>query len=337
MTALTAPSNAMTDVGGLQLFALDATAEYGARVAARLEVPLSPHQERVFEDGEHKTRPLASVMRRDVFVIQSLYADAAQSVNDKLCRLLFFVGALKDAGADRVTVVAPYLCYARKDQKTQPQDPVITKYVAELFEAAGADAVITIDVHNVAAFQNAFRCRTDHLEAWPLFVEHFAETARHEDVVVMSPDIGGVKRADQVRRALAEATHREPGFAIMEKRRSGGVVSGDLLAGDVANRTVILIDDMISTGTTLRRAAHACRDAGAKRVFAAATHGLLHDGALDVLSDSAFEGTLITDTVRARSLADGAAAVALIAAAKLTVLDSTGLIADAIAASHTGQ
>jgi len=324
----------MTGTGGLQLFALNATAEYGARVAGRLEVPLSPHEERAFEDGEHKTRPLTDVGRRDVFVIQSLHADAVQSVNDRLCRLLFFVGALKDAGADRVTVVAPYLCYARKDQKTKPNDPVTTKYVAKLFEAVGADAVITLDVHNVAAFQNAFRCRTDHLEAWPLFVGHFAETARREDVAVVSPDIGGVKRADQVRRALAAATRREPGFAFMEKRRSGGVVSGDLLAGDVANRTAILVDDLISTGTTLRRAARACREAGAKRVFAAATHGLLQEGAVPVLGDPAFDGTVITDTVRSpRLVSDPAAA----AAAKLTILDSTGLMADAISASHTGR
>ena len=100
---------------------------------------LGTHEERGFEDGEHKIRPLIEVRRRDVFVIHSLYGDAEQSPNDKLCRLLFFIGALKDAGAERVTAVVPYLCYARKDRRTQSRDPVTTKYVARLFEACGAN------------------------------------------------------------------------------------------------------------------------------------------------------------------------------------------------------
>lgn len=141
------------------LFALQSTRELGDRVAAALGVPLSPHEERGFEDGEHKVRPLVSVRGHDVFVLQSLYGDADQSPNDKLCRLLFFTGALKDAGAARVTVVAPYLCYSRKERKTKSRDPVTTRYVASLFEAVETDCVVTLDVHNVAAFQNAFHCR----------------------------------------------------------------------------------------------------------------------------------------------------------------------------------
>ena len=125
---------------GLTLFAIGASREYGARVAQHLDFVLGEHEERAFEDGEHKIRPLVEVRRQDVFVIHSLYGDAEQSPNDKLCRLLFFIGALKDAGAERVTAVTPYLCYARKDRRTQPRDPITTKYVARLFEACGADA-----------------------------------------------------------------------------------------------------------------------------------------------------------------------------------------------------
>jgi ribose-phosphate pyrophosphokinase len=136
---------------GLSLFAVGATRDYGERVAQHLELILGTHDERGFEDGEHKIRPLAEVRRQDVFVMHSLYGDAEQSPNDKLCRLLFFIGALKDAGAERITAVDPYLCYARKDRRTQPRDPITTKYVACLFEACGADAVMTFDVHNVAA------------------------------------------------------------------------------------------------------------------------------------------------------------------------------------------
>ena len=123
-------------MSGLTLFAVGGTRDYGERVAQHLELILGAHEERAFEDGEHKIRPLAEVRRQDVFVIHSLYGDAEQSPND---RLLFFIGALKDAGAERVTAVVPYLCYARKDRRTQPRDPITTKYVACLFEACGAD------------------------------------------------------------------------------------------------------------------------------------------------------------------------------------------------------
>ena len=135
-------------------------------MGARLAIDPSPHEERECEDGEHKARPLISVRGKNVFVVQSLYGDDRQSGNDKLCRLLFSIDALKDAAAARVTAVVPYLAYARKDRKTKPRDPVTTRYVAALFEAVGIDTVMTLDVHNLAAFQNAFRCRPEHLEAF---------------------------------------------------------------------------------------------------------------------------------------------------------------------------
>ena len=157
----------------MTLFVLNSSRTFGEQVSLRLALEPGLHEEREFEDGEHKARPLISVRGKNAFVIQSLYADHQQSGNDKLCRLLFFIGALKDAAAARVTAVVPYLAYARKDRKTKPRDPVTTRYVAALFEAVGTDAVMTLDVHNLAAFQNAFRCRTEHLEANMLFVEHF--------------------------------------------------------------------------------------------------------------------------------------------------------------------
>jgi ribose-phosphate pyrophosphokinase len=144
----------------------------------------------------------ANVRDRDVFVIQSLYADQQQSVNDKLCRLLFFVGALRDAFARRVTLILPYLCYARADQKVEPGDPVIIRYVAALLEAVGVDRVVALDVHNVAALENAFRIPTEHLQAAPLFVRHFASLLARHDLVVVAPDAGGIKRAERFREAL---------------------------------------------------------------------------------------------------------------------------------------
>jgi ribose-phosphate pyrophosphokinase len=123
----------------------------------------------------------------DVFVVQSLYGDSGQSVNDKLCRLLFFVGALHDAAAAHITAVVPYLCYARKDRKTKFRDPVTTRYVAALLEAVGVDRVVTLDVHNLAAYQNAFRCATEHLEARMLFVAYFAPLLRKEETTCSHP------------------------------------------------------------------------------------------------------------------------------------------------------
>ncbi len=312
------------------LFALEGSRRYGERVASCLEWPLSAHEERSFEDGEHKIRPLVEVSRRDVFVIHSLDGSAAASPNDKLCRLLFFIGALKDAGAARVAAVVPYLCYARKDQRSQSRDPVTTKYVARMFEACGVDAIMTFDVHNRAAFENAFRIPTANLEAMPLFVEHFAGLLRHHKVAVVSPDIGGAKRAERFRRALGAALGDEPSAGFVDKQRAGGVVTGDLFVGDVRGRAAILFDDLISTGTTLRRAAAKCREAGAARIFAAATHGLFIGDAPAVLNAAEFDGIVVGDTVRS------AAEVAGALPARVTVLDTSRLVGEAIALTHAG-
>jgi len=318
------------DADGFVLFALDASRAYGEAVAGPLGIPLSAHEERGFEDGEHKARPLVSVRNRDVYVIHSLYGDGAQSVNDKLCRLLFFVGALRDASAARITVVAPYLCYARKDRKTKFRDPVTTRYVACLFEAVGADRVVTCDVHNLAAFQNAFRCPTDHLEARMLFVEHFAPLLVEEDVIVLSPDEGGLKRANAFRDALGLVLGREIAMGFMEKRRSRGVVSGEALFAEVRGRTAVIIDDLISSGTTLRRTAEAAMERGAKTVQAAATHGLFMAGADAALGNPALSKIVVTDTVPPFRLD------AALAKKKLVVLDTAPLVAEAIRRIHRG-
>jgi len=312
------------------LFALDASRAFGEQVAARLGIALSSHEEREFEDGEHKARPLVSVRGRDVFVLHSLYADHRQSGNDKLCRLLFFIGALKDAAAASVTAIVPYLTYARKDRKSKPRDPVTTRYVAALFEAVGTDAVLTMDVHNLAAYQNAFRCRTEHLEANGLFVAHFAPLLRQRAVVVVAPDAGGIKRADQFRQRLAQALDRPVGAAFAEKYRSEGVVSGDLLVGAVDGRDAIIIDDLISSGTTLARTAKACRAHGAARVFAAATHGLFMGEAEAILAEPALERIVVTDTVPPFRIEQGALKH------KVDVLGSAALFAAAIDRLHGG-
>lgn len=306
------------------VFALAATAGFGERVAHAAGLTLAPHEERAFEDGEHKVRPLVNVRGRDVYVIQSLHGEPGQSPNDKLCRLLFFIGALKDASAATATAVVPYLAYARKDRKTQARDPVTLQYVARLFEAAGTDRVVTLDVHNLAAFQNAFRCRTEHLEARLLFVRHLLPLIGDAPVAVVSPDAGGVKRAERFRSALVDALGRAVPLAFMEKTRALDVVSGERLVGDVEGRTVVVLDDLISTGTTMLRAARACRAAGAGPIHAVATHGLFVGDAATVLDDPVLESVLVTDALPPFRLPEA------LTARKLTVLSAAPLIAEAV-------
>ena len=312
------------------LFGLGSSAPFGAQVAAGLGLQLAPHEEREFEDGEHKARTLAPVIGRAVYVIHSLHGDMQQSANDKLCRMLFFIASLRDAGAASVTAVAPYLAYSRKDRRTKPFDPVITRYVGAMFQAAGADAMLTLDVHNLAAYENAFSCRTEHIEAAPLFVAHLAPLLG-EQVVVVAPDAGAIKRADQLRQLLALAGI-EAGSALAEKYRSGGVLTGSLLVGELEGRTALIFDDLVSSGETLLRTARACRDKGASSVLAAATHGVFSAGAATALADPAIDGIYVTDSVAPGRLAGSGAD------AKLTVLPCAQLFADAIRAFHaTGE
>ncbi|GAA4254521.1 ribose-phosphate diphosphokinase [Azospirillum formosense] len=315
---------------GILLFDLDPDWGHGARIARHLEVPVSLHEERGFEDGELKVRPLVGVRNRDVYVVQSLHGDAERSVHDKLCRLLFFVGAVKDASAASVTVVAPYLAYARKDRRTKPRDPVTLRYLAGMMEAVGVDRVVAVDVHNDAAFENAFRCRTEHLEARKLFAAHLAPLVGQGGVSVVSPDVGGVKRAERLRESLEHALGRDVGLAFMEKTRSGGVVRGGTLVGDVQGRTVAILDDLISTGTTMMRAASACRAAGGGPVFALATHGLFVGGAPTVVASPLFDHVVVTDTLPPFRLPEK------LVSRRVTVLPTAPLLAEAIARIHGG-
>jgi len=280
----------------LRLFALKASTELGAGISTALGEPLAAHEEREFEDGEHKARPLDAVNGADVYVVQSLHSGPQESANDKLCRLLFFIGAIKDAGAARVTAITPYLCYARKDRRTKPNDPVTTRYIAGMFESVGTDCVVTLEVHNPVAFENAFRCRTIALTGTPLFVD-YAKTLGDEKLSVISPDAGGMKRAELLREALEAALGRPAGKGLAEKHRSAGVVSGDLFVGDVAGTTALIVDDLISTGNTLLRAARSARKSGAKRVIALVTHGLFMKGAAEVIGDPAIDQLVVTDAV----------------------------------------
>jgi ribose-phosphate pyrophosphokinase len=330
----------------LLLFALEHSHVLGNAIAQQLGLALTPHEERVFEDGEHKARPLQSVRGRSCYVLHSLYGEPSQSVNDKLSRLLFFIATLKDSAAKDVTAVVPYLAYARKDRKTQPRDPVTLRYLAQLFEAVGTDALLVLEVHNPAAFQNAFRCNTEALDCTSLFaaklVDQLGELSHVQlgdllgdrladaAVAVVSPDAGGVKRAALFRQKLAHSLGRSVTMGFVEKFRSAGVLSGELLVGEVNGRHVLLFDDLISSGQTLLRAARVCHQQGATAVWALAAHGLFNADAESVLSDPMIERVFITDSVPLRLTAGSALAN------KLEVVSCAGLFAEAIRRCHEG-
>lgn len=312
------------------LFAPGTGKGFGAAVAGLLGQSLAALEERDFEDGEHKLRPLESVRDRDVYLLQSFYRDWRHSPNDKLVRLLWLAGALRDAGAARITLVAPYLCFARKDRRSQPRDPVSLRYLAQIIEAIGIARVVSCDVHNIAAFQNAFRIPAEDVSALSLFAPALADLVGPRAVVVVAPDTGGMLRAEALRGRLERVLGRPVARAIMEKRRSGGIVSGDHLAGDVADRVAVLLDDLISTGTTLDRAARACRAHGASAVYACATHGLFSANAAGTFAAMPLDGLVITDTV-----GDVAPPPAL--GPRLQRLSAAPLVAAAIRRLHEGR
>ncbi|KTC78009.1 ribose-phosphate diphosphokinase [Legionella brunensis] len=314
---------------GIKLFALNASLDWGQKIASHLQLGQpSLHEEKEFEDGEHKVRSLENVRGQDVFLVQSLFSDAKESVNDKLCRLLFFIGALKDASAKQITAVIPYFAYARKDSKTQPRDPLTLRYIAQLFEAIGTDKILTLDVHNLAAFQNAFRIPTDHLEGRVLFAPYIANLVKNEEITVISPDDGGIKRAEQFRETLSVLLNRDISKAFLDKKRNTeGVSSSHEIVGEIKDGVVIIVDDIISTGSTISLAAETLHKKGIKRIIVCATHGIFAEEANKTLVQSHLEKIIITNSVTSYHLQKNLLK-------NMVTLDSSPLFAKAIRQIH---
>jgi ribose-phosphate pyrophosphokinase len=253
-------------------------------------------EERRFAGGEFSLRPLVTIENRDVCVVQTLAPTAEAPIAARLVRLLFLLGALRDAGARARIAVIPYLAYARQERRTEACEPVHTRYVAELLEAAGMTHLVALDVHDLAALDNSFRVPVDHLTARPLFVDWLAEQQLSDPLAVAAPDIGGIKRAQLFREHLEKRLGRAIELLFMEKRRAAGHLSGHQIVGHAAGRHVLLIDDLCATGETLLRAAAAFHDAGALRVWAAITHVASTEGLHALCANPHLSQVVVTDS-----------------------------------------
>ena len=243
-----------------------------------------------FSDGENFVSIYETVRGSDVFVVQS----TSSPVNDNLMELLIMIDALKRASAGRITAVMPYFGYARQDRKTKPRDPISAKLVANMLTAAGADRVLTMDLH-ASQIQGFFDIPVDNLLGNPVFVDYYAKKfgSKAEDMVVVSPDVGSVARA----RTFAQKLHMN--LAIVDKRRQKANSSEVMnIIGEVEGKHVILLDDMVDTGGSLCHAAKALVDIGkAKSVTACATHGLLSGPAIQRIADSVIDEVVFLDTI----------------------------------------
>lgn len=271
----------------IRLFALNSNKPLAEKISDYLNIPLSSCDVRRFADGEVQIDIEDSVRNDVVFVIQSTSAPA----NEMLMELLIFVDALKRASAKEINVVIPYFGYSRQDRKARSRQPITAKLVANLLEAAGVDRVITVDLH-ASQIQGFFDIPSDHLAASSAIEKYIMKNLDIKDVVIVSPDHGGVKRARNVARSI------DAPIAVIDKRRPKPNVSEvNFIIGDVTDKICIMVDDMVDTAGTLTGGAQALMDKGAREVYAICVHGVLSDPANERIRNSVIKKMVITDSI----------------------------------------
>ena len=273
----------------IKIFAANSCPHVAAQMAKILGLPVGKSEVTTFSDGEISVSIGESVRGSDVFVVQS----TCSPVNNNIMELLIMLDAFKRASAGRITAVIPYFGYARQDRKAKARDPISAKLCADLIAAAGADRVLTMDLH-APQIQGFFDIPVDHLLGGPILIPHFDERfPNKEDIVIVSPDLGSVGRA----RKFAERF--DAPLAIIDKRRPKANVSEVMnIIGDVRGKSAIIVDDLIDTAGTLCNAAGALVEkGGAKEVFACATHGVLSGAAISRLEQSVIKELVILDTI----------------------------------------
>ena len=278
----------------LKIFSGSAHPQFAENICMNLGIPLSASKHFRFSDGEIGVSIEESVRGADVFVVQPTCAPA----NEHLIELLIIVDALKRASAYRINLVMPYFGYARQDRKTRSREPITAKLIANLLQKAGADRVITADLH-AGQIQGFFDIPVDHLIGGPLLASYFRKVLSQEvedkRVTVVSPDIGGVVRARKFAEQIGNAD-----LAIVDKRRSHEVANSCEvmeIIGNVEGRTAILVDDIIDTAGTMVKAAEALLERGASEVYACATHGVLSGPAIERIRESKIKKLVVSDTI----------------------------------------
>ncbi len=303
--------------GDLKILTGSANEPLAGAICEKLCCSLTPAMCERFSDGEIRIEIGNSVRGGDVFVIQSL----SEPVNDHLMQLCLMLDALKRASAGGITAVIPYYGYARQDRKVSPRAPISAKLVADFISLAGAQRVVTVDLH-AGQIQGFFNCPVDNLFASRVLLEPLQDM--HRDVVVVSPDAGGVERARNYAKRIGAP------LAIIDKRRDRpNQASATHVIGDVQDKIAVLVDDIIDTAGTMSAAAQVLLSDGAREVYACATHGVLSGPALERLNHSVFKRVIVTDTICAPDK--------LIACPKLEVVSVAGLLADTIRNIHTGS
>ena len=279
----------LTHGKNIKVFTGNSHPELANEIAKILGVPMGASKVSTFSDGEISVDINETVRGAEVFIVQS----TCSPVNNNLMELLIMIDAFKRASAGRINAVIPYYGYARQDRKAKSRDPITAKLVADLLTAAGADRVLTMDLH-ASQIQGYFNIPVDHLMGAPILSKHFVEKglADQDDVVVVSPDLGSVTRA----RKFADRLHAP--IAIIDKRRPKANVSEIMnIIGEVEGKRCILIDDMIDTAGTIANAANALKDLGATAVYACCTHGVLSGPAFERINNSAIEELVMLNTI----------------------------------------
>jgi len=279
----------ITKANNIKIFTANSNPAFAAAIAEKLGVKLGDAEVGKFSDGEIFVNINETVRGADCFVIQS----TCSPVNDNLMELLIIIDALKRASAGRITAVIPYFGYARQERKAKARDPISAKLCANIITKAGADRVLTMDLH-AAQIQGFFDIPVDHLLGAPILANYYKEKfgGREDDTVVVSPDLGSVTRARKF------ASKIDVPIAIIDKRRPRANVSEVMnIIGDIKDKNVILVDDMIDTAGTIVNGAQALKDRGAKSVYACCSHAVLSGPAIERIQNSVIEELLILDTV----------------------------------------
>jgi len=300
----------------LKLFSGNSNYQLGEEIAEYLGISMGLAKVKTFADGEVAIEINESVRGGDVFIVQPTSAP----VNNSIMELLIMIDALRRASAERITAVIPYYGYARQERKTKARDPISAKLVANLITAAGADRIVTMDLH-AGAIQGFFDIPVDHLPGVPLLAEYY-KNMDNKDLVVVSPDVGGVVRARNMAKRLGVD------LAIIDKRREEANKAEIMhLIGNIKEKNVIMVDDMIDTGGTITKGAAALRERGAKEIYACCTHPVFSPPAMERLEQSVISEVLVTNTIPIDYQRQGYCS-------KIKVLSIAALLGEAIVRIH---